>query len=140
MTLKTPTVNTDTSAMRERYEPGVYTINNANPYQGITVTEGHGKYPVIFELLQNVQTSHSTSFIDFTPYLEYFQQFERYLEALKASIKAFENDPVLQEFREQTMAATNDEAKEACRHYPICFVQSILYKLRREELQVLAYW
>ena len=26
-------------------------------YQGITVTEGHGKYPVIFEPLQNVQTS-----------------------------------------------------------------------------------
>ena len=31
-----------------RYEPGVHTINNANPYQGVTVTEGHGKYPVIF--------------------------------------------------------------------------------------------
>ena len=27
---------------------GVHTINNANPYQGVTVTEGHGKYPVIF--------------------------------------------------------------------------------------------
>ena len=34
-----------------------HTINNANPYQGVTVTEGHGKYPVIFEPLQNVQTS-----------------------------------------------------------------------------------
>ena len=34
----------------------------------------------------------------FTPYLEYFQQFEKYLEAFKTSIKAFENDPVLQEF------------------------------------------
>ena len=33
---------------KERYEPGVHTINNANPYQGVTVTEGHGKYPVIF--------------------------------------------------------------------------------------------
>ena len=85
-----------------RYEPGVHTMNNANPYQGVTVTEGHGKYPVIFEPLQNVQTSRSTykvtSFIDFTPYLDYFQQFERYLEAFKTSIKAFENDPILQEF------------------------------------------
>ena len=56
MALKTPTVSADTSAMRERYELGVHTINNANPYQVITVTEGHGKYPVIFEPLQNVQT------------------------------------------------------------------------------------
>ena len=127
---KTPTVNTDTSAMRERYEPGVHTINNANPYQGITVTEGHGKYPVIFEPLQNVQTSRSTykvtSFIDFTPYLEYFQQFERYLEAFKASIKAFENDPVLQEFREQTMAATDDRTGEE-KH--VSTIQSVLYNL-----------
>ena len=79
----------------------VYAYNLA-PYQGITVTKEHGKYPVIFEPLQNVQTSRSTykvtSFIDFTPYLEYFQQFEKYLEAFKTSIKAFENDPVLQEF------------------------------------------
>ena len=100
--LTTPAIGAGTSAIRERYEPRAHTINNANPYQGITITEGHGKYPVIFEPLQNVQTSHSTykvtSFIDFTPYLEYFQQFERYLEAFKASIKAFENDPILQEF------------------------------------------
>ena len=99
-----PTDSTDTSVLKGRYEPGVHTINNANPYQGITVTEGHGKYPVIFEPLQNVQTSRSTykvtSFIDFTPYLKYFQQFEAYLEAFKASVGAFEDDPVLREFRE----------------------------------------
>ena len=129
-------------AIKERYEPRVHTINNANPYQGITVTDGHGKYPIIFEPLQNVQTSRSTykvtSFIDFNPYLEYFQQFERYLEAFKTSIKAFENDPILQEFREQTMAATNERTGEVCRHYPVCYTQSILYKLRIEQLEVLA--
>ena len=79
MVLISPTDSTDLSVMRGRYEPGVHMINNANPYQGVTITEGHGKYPVIFEPLQNVQTSRSTykvtSFIDFTPYLEYFQQF-----------------------------------------------------------------
>ena len=143
MALKTPTVSADTLVMRERYELGVHTINSANPYWGITVTEGHGKYPVIFEPLQNVQTSHSTykvtSFINFTPYLEYFQQFERYLEAFKTSIKAFESDPILQEFREQTMAATNDKTGEACKHYQVCYVQSILYKLRVEQLQVLTH-
>ena len=60
-----PTESSDAFIARGRYEPGVHTINNANPYQGVTVTEGHGKYPVIFEPLQNVQTSRST-------YISYF--------------------------------------------------------------------
>ena len=76
MALTTPAIGAGALAMRERYEPRAHTINNANPYQGITVTEGHSKYPVIFEPLQNVQMSCSTykvtSFINFTPYLEYF--------------------------------------------------------------------
>ena len=137
-----PTESSGTVIEKGRYEPGVHTINNANPYQGVTVTEGHGKYPVIFKPLQNVQTSRSTykvtSFIDFTPYLEYFQQFEKYLEAFKTSIKAFENDPILQEFRELTMTATNERTGETCRHPPVCYTQSILYKLRIEQLEVLA--
>ena len=52
-----PTVSSGPVIEKGSYEPGVHTINNANPYQGVTVTEGHGKYPVIFEPLQNVQTS-----------------------------------------------------------------------------------
>ena len=106
------------------------------------MTKEHGKYPVIFEPLQNVQTSRSTykvtSLIDFTPYLEYFQQFEKYLEAFKTSIKAFENDPILQEFREQTMVATGKRKGEACRPHPTCYTQSLLFKLRIEQLEVLA--
>ena len=125
-----PTEGSDAFIARGRYEPGVHTINNANPYQGVTVTEGHGKYTVIFEPLQNVQTSRSTykvtSFIDFTPYC---QQFERYLEAFKFSINNYEKDPVLQEFREQTMRATHNVKGEACRNYPACYSQSLLYKL-----------
>ena len=50
-----PTEGSDAVIAKGRYEPGVHTINNANPYQGLTVTEGHGKYPVIFEPLQNDQ-------------------------------------------------------------------------------------
>ena len=138
-----PTESSDAFIARGRYEPGVHTINNANPYQGVTVTEGRGKYPVIFEPLQNVQTSQSTykvtSFFDFTPYLEYFQQFERYLEAFKSSISNFENDPVLQEFREQTMRAMRNIKGEACRHYPACYSQSLLYKLRSIEIQAIAH-
>ena len=140
MTLKTPTVDTDTSG--ERYEPGVHTINNVNPYQGLTVAEGHGKYPVIFEPLQNVQTSRSTykvtSFIDFTPYLDYFRQFEEYLKAFKASIKAFENNPVLQEFREEIRVIPEGKTEEICKDYPICSAQTIFYKLQMEQMRVYA--
>ena len=39
-----PTESSDAFIARGRYEPGVHTINNANPYQGVTVTEGHGKF------------------------------------------------------------------------------------------------
>ena len=140
MTLKAPTVGTDTS--REKHNPGVHTINNVNPYQGLTVTKGHGKYPVIFEPLQNVQTSRSTykvtSFIDFTPYLDYFQQFEAYLEAFKASIKAFENNPVLQEFREEIRVVPPGKTEEVCKDYPICSVQTIYYKLQMEQMRAYA--
>ena len=137
-----PIEGSDASIAKGRYEPGVHTIDNVNPYQGITVTKEHGKYPVIFEPLQNIQTSRSTykvtSFIDFTPYLEYFQQFEKYLEAFKTSIQAFENDPVLQEFRARTVVATNKRTGGACRRNPMCYTQSLLFKLRTEQLEVLA--
>ena len=43
-----PTESSDTFIAEGRYEPGVHTIDNANPYKGVTVTEGHSKYPVIF--------------------------------------------------------------------------------------------
>ena len=138
-----PTDSSGTPVVKERYEPGVHTINNANPYQGVTVTEGHGKYPVIFEPLQNVQTSQSTykvtSFIDFTLYLEYFQWFERYLESFKASMKAFKSDPILQEFRETAMATTSDNTGEECRHYCVCFLQPLLYQLRSAHSSIIAY-
>ena len=67
--------------MRENGGPGAHTIQNENPYQGLDVTrEGHGKYSIIFEPLQNIQMSRSTyrvtSFIDFDPYLQYFANFE----------------------------------------------------------------
>ena len=31
------------------------------------------------------------------------------------------------------MAATNEGTGEACKHYPVCYTQSILYKLRIEQ-------
>ena len=133
----TPTPGSD------RRDPGVHTINNENPYRGVTVTEGHGKYPVIFEPLQNVQTSRSTykvtSFINFTPYLEYFQKFERYLEAFKISMKTFGDDPIMWVFQEKTAVATSSRYGEACRHYPACYMQPLLYILHSEHTQAAAY-
>ena len=36
------------------------------------------------------------------------------------------------------MTATNERTGEACKHYPVCYTQPILYKLRIEQLEVLA--
>ena len=36
------------------------------------------------------------------------------------------------------MAATNERTGQACRHYPVCYTQSILFKLGIEQLEVLA--
>ena len=44
----TPTESSGTVIEKGRYESGVHTINNANPYQGVTVAGGHGRCPVIF--------------------------------------------------------------------------------------------
>ena len=83
----------------ERFGPRVHTINNQNPYQGIPLAEGHWRYPVIFEPMLNMQASRSTfkvtSFINFTPYLEYFCSFEQYLAACKQGIQSLENEPVM---------------------------------------------
>ena len=40
-----PTESSDTVIAKGRYEPGVHTTI---PYKGVVVTEGHGKYPIIF--------------------------------------------------------------------------------------------
>ena len=88
----------------ERWGPQVHTIQNENPYLGLDPTrEGNGKYPVIFEPLQNVQMSRSTykvtSFIDFEPYLQYFTNCEGYLNKFLQEIVTFMEDPVFREFR-----------------------------------------
>ena len=87
----------------KRWGPRVHTIQNENPYLGLDPTrEGNGKYPVIFEPLQNIQMSRSTykvtSFIDFEPYLQYFTNFEEYLNKFLQEIVNFMEDPVFREF------------------------------------------
>ena len=48
-----------------------------------------------------------TSFIDFEPYLQYFQNFEVYLVAFKTSLEAMKNDPIMKEFTQKTHAGNN---------------------------------
>ena len=59
-------------------------INNDDPYEGATPILPHEtKYPVIFEPLRNIKFSRSsykiTSFLDFSPYVSFFERYEKYI-------------------------------------------------------------
>ena len=105
--------------------------------------EGRGKYPVIFEPLQNVQTSRSTykvtSFIDFEPYLQYFQNFEVYLAAFKTSLEAMKNDPIMKEFTQKTHAATTAGQGDPCDSHAHCRTPILTYRPIDCRQQTLAY-
>ena len=126
----------------ERYGPKVHTINNRDPYAGVSIVEGNGRYPVIFEPLQNIQTSRSTfkvtSFIDFTPYLEYFRNFEQHLAAFRASIDSLEGDAVMNEYRDAVYRAAGSNGEKECTHYAYCFAQPLLFKVVNEQARTQA--
>ena len=107
------------------------------------ITEGRGKYPVIFEPLQNVQASQSTykvtSFIDFEPYLQYFQNFETYLAAFKASLVAMEDDPIMREYTQRAHDATTVDQGDPCGSHARCHTPSLTYRPTSPRQQVIAY-
>ena len=127
----------------ERRGSKIHTINNQSPYQGMPITEGRGKYPVIFEPLQNIQASRSTykvtSFIDFEPYLQYFNNFETYLAAFKVSLVAMENDPVMKEFTRRAHAATTAGQGDPCSSHARCYTPVLTYKPIDRRQQSIAY-
>ena len=63
-------------------------INNENPYlnESPILQRGQHVYPVLFEPIKHIKLSRSTykvtSFIDFTPHIRTFENFENYLEQL----------------------------------------------------------
>ena len=62
-------------------------IDNTNPYDGTEpLLKGQYPYPVIFEPVKHIKLSRSTykvtSFIDFTPHIKTFENFETYLNEL----------------------------------------------------------
>ena len=127
----------------ERRGSKVHTINNQSPYQGMPITEGRGKYPVIFEPLQNIQASRSTykvtSLIDFEPYLQYFHNFEAYLAAFKISLAAMENDPVMKEFTQLAHAATMTGQGDPCSSHARCHNPALTYRPIDPRQQATAY-
>ena len=59
-------------------------INNDDPYNGeVPVIPHTTKFPVIFEPIQNLKFSRSvykiTSFLDFSPYVTFFERYEQYI-------------------------------------------------------------
>ena len=124
--------------------PRVHTIQNENPYLGLDpMREGNGKYPIIFEPLQNVQMSRSTykvtSFIDFEPYLQYFTNFEEYLNKFLQEIVNFMEDPVFREFRWGSPTAREGDAGIDCSQQPKCKVQLLLFEVRNQNARMEAY-
>ena len=80
-----------------------HTIDNNNPYDRVPpVKPGRGQQSMIFEPLQNVQMSQSkfqvTSFIDFQTYLDYFHNYEGYLDKFMDSILKVPEQPLYQRF------------------------------------------
>ena len=45
----------------------------------------------------------------------------------------------MREFQEKTAVATSSRNGEACRHYPACYTQPLLYRLHSEHTQAAAY-
>ena len=122
----------------------MHTIQNENPYLGLDPTrEGNGKYPVIFEHLQNVQMSRSTykvtSFIDFVPYLQYFTNFEEYLNKFLQEIVNFMEDPVFREFRWGSHTAREGDAGIDCSQQPKCEVWLLLFEVRNQNARMEVY-
>ena len=105
--------------------------------------EGNGKYPVIFEPLQNVQMSRSTykvtSFIDFEPYLQYFTNFEGYLSEFMQGMGNFMEDPVFREFQWGSPMARGGDAGIDCSQQPKCEVQMLLFEVRNKNARMEAY-
>ena len=136
--------NVTRSLTGENKGPGAHTIRNENPYQGLDVTrEGHGKYSIIFEPLQNIQMSRSTyrvtSFIDFDPHLKYFANFELYMERFVENLRNFAEDPVFREFKWGSPTARSGDGGLDCSKKPKCEIKTLLFEVRNQNARMEAY-
>ena len=80
-----------------------------------------------------------TSFIDFEPYLQYFTNFEEYLNKFLQEIVNFMEDPVFREFRWGSPTAREGDAGIDCSQQPKCEVQLPLFQVRNQNARMEAY-
>ena len=80
-----------------------------------------------------------TSFIDFEPYLQYFTNFEEYLNKFMQGMGNFMEDPVFREFRWGSPMARGGNARIDCSQQPKCEVQMLLFEVRNQNARMEAY-
>ena len=84
-------------------------------------------------------TYRVTSFIDFDPYLQYFANFELYLEKFLKNLESFVEDPVFREFKwGSSMARSGDEGVD-CSKRPKCEIKTLLFEVRNQNARMEAY-
>ena len=87
----------------------------------------------------STSTYKVTSFIDFEPYLQYFTNFEEYLNKFLQEIVNFMEDPVFREFRWGSPMAREGDAGIDCSQQPKCEVQLPLFQVRNQNARMEAY-
>ena len=80
-----------------------------------------------------------TSFIDFEPYLQYFTNFEEYLNKFLQEIVNSMEDPVFREFRWGSLMAREGDAGIDCSQQPKCKVRLPLFQVRNQNARMEAY-
>ena len=80
-----------------------------------------------------------TSFIDFEPYLQYFTNFEEYLNKFLQEIVNFMEDLVFREFQWGSPTARGGDAGIDCSQQPKCKVQLLLFEVRNQNARMEAY-
>ena len=80
-----------------------------------------------------------TSFIDFEPYLQYFTNFEEYLNKFLQEIVNFMEDPVFREFRWGSPMAREGDAGIDCSQQLKCEVWLPLSQVRNQNARMEAY-
>ena len=89
-------------------------INNNDPYrEDSPLLQGQYPYPVIFEPVKHIKLSRSTykvvSFIDFTPHIQAFNNFEQYLDDLTKDMNSTERLGVLEYIQKKFIKGYDDD-------------------------------
>ena len=114
-------VNRTVEDTKPTERPQAHKIDNQNPYAGLPPVEpGRGRQSVIFEPLQNVQMSRSnfqvTSFVDFQPYIGYFDNYEEYLNKFIETIAEIPHSTLYKAFTKDIGGTFHGNDT----HFPTC--------------------